>query len=517
MYSTRRAFRLALIAAISVVFATCSDQGPPTDIDVPSFAISDATRSGNPDFFFGPPITRNGNQHPDFEPGEFNANLGPAVTICVIDPALEMSFGTAACYPTQPAGFPIIITLQGGPAGHQLILDAAAEYYQVVWNTELFNTSPDQINRVVASVGATELGFADVIVLGHENFQNVATGEVITMKDARRIPIRLRIENGALCDPDAEDCASETIDLANGGTIALQDGDNVNVPAQGGGTNMTTITVTPCVDENSDPENLELDLPLFGDCLDITADPPITTPLATPAIISICSLDETVDLGGLSEEQEDLVTLHRQDNGQTFALPHEEDNCTLVLTQKNQPDGLMQYASAALRTVRDGILSFVGPQPLEAARVVRRLDIGRGGATPFFSRFQYALPAQMFIAGESGEQSADVGTAVPFAPVVVVLDAQANPQPVAGATIHFMVPANGGGGTVTPMQVVTDALGRARVDSWVLGPNPGVNLLNASGRGVADPEDSGPFQPNGGLVAVGTGQVTFTATGVAIQ
>ncbi|HVM44128.1 MAG TPA: hypothetical protein VMT77_11485, partial [Gemmatimonadales bacterium] len=82
-------------------------------------------------------------------------------------------------------------------------------------------------------------------------------------------------------------------------------------------------------------------------------------------------------------------------------------------------------------------------------------------------------------AGDS--QTAAVGGAVPVPPAVIVRDASNNP--VAGVGVTFAVA--GGGGSVTPSAVATDASGVAAVASWTLGATAGANSLTASAAGLA--------------------------------
>lgn len=73
-------------------------------------------------------------------------------------------------------------------------------------------------------------------------------------------------------------------------------------------------------------------------------------------------------------------------------------------------------------------------------------------------------------------QTATVGTFVPTAPVVQILDPSNNP--VSGATVTFTIIA--GGGTIGAASVVTDVNGLASVVSWKLGPLPGTHTFRAS-------------------------------------
>jgi LysM repeat protein len=103
-------------------------------------------------------------------------------------------------------------------------------------------------------------------------------------------------------------------------------------------------------------------------------------------------------------------------------------------------------------------------------------------------------PASVSVAAGQG-QAAVAGTPVPIAPAVLVRDTHGNPVP--GVAVSFAIVA--GGGTVSPPSAVTDALGIAATESWILGASPGSNILSAtvSGSGISG------------------NPVLFTATGVA--
>ena len=85
-----------------------------------------------------------------------------------------------------------------------------------------------------------------------------------------------------------------------------------------------------------------------------------------------------------------------------------------------------------------------------------------------------------------------MGTAVATSPAVLVTDA--NNNPVSGTTVTFAV--TGGGGSVTPASVTTNASGIAAA-GWTLGTTAGTNTLTATASGLSG------------------SPVTFTATGTA--
>jgi hypothetical protein len=102
-----------------------------------------------------------------------------------------------------------------------------------------------------------------------------------------------------------------------------------------------------------------------------------------------------------------------------------------------------------------------------------------GSTLPPVSFEATALPGDLptVAAVHAGQwQAAIQGTAVPTPPAIILRDMQNNP--IAGRTVTFAV--TGGGGTLTQSVVTTDASGVARVGSWTLGANGGINTLTAT-------------------------------------
>jgi len=498
-----------LVLAGAVLIVACQDSQVPTTPDVlaPSMAVSDGAHQptggpfSNPDFFFLPPLVTNPVSHSDFEPGEFNPGLGPRVRICQ---------GEADCPGTAVLESPA--SLQGN-------------HYQFNWKTSKGDAG--NIFRVHVVVGGvagnalfpgTVLGYLDVSLAKGSPRPAQNADDNARVNAGSRAPIKFSIENDALCfDPTAlvqqETCASATITTTEDSRVELPSEEGglvaaVDVPDQTDGDPLppqVTITMEPC-------EDLDLDIPLFGDCVRITTDPPIPA-LNVPAIVSICGLALNT---GLSEEQEDLVTLiHQSEDGSvTEALPHAQENCETVGALHRNP--LFRFAQQGWRAVGKQVARLMGPKPAWASAVL--IDRGGGGAAnDFESFFQFALPAKMEpLAGTDG-QAAPAGTPVPIPPGVLVTDL--DETPVAGATVHFEVTL--GTGTVTPVAVMSNSDGIAQLTEWELG-DPGANQVRAFGFGIANPQDPGPFMPDILLptdqqvaVDLETGEVFFNTVRVA--
>ncbi len=100
------------------------------------------------------------------------------------------------------------------------------------------------------------------------------------------------------------------------------------------------------------------------------------------------------------------------------------------------------------------------------------------------------VPTTMSAVG-GASQTATVGTTVPTAPAVKILDEKG--EPISGLTVTFAVTS--GGGSLAGASGTTDNTGVARAGPWTLGTTAGENTVTASAQGLTP--------------------VTFTATGTA--
>ncbi len=495
-----RRLAFAFLTLSVALVAGCQDASLPTFVDqfdVPLLDIVDGAHGddGNVDFFFFPPIAPLPIDDPGFEADEFNPNLSPLVQIC--DPA--------TC-PEDP--------VLEEPAELRRKTRKQLQQYGINWKTE--RSDRGRVLRIRVLVGKTVLGFADVQLVTTIRERMTVPEGTFPVLAGSRVPIRFWIENGALCSPPGTDpCASTTVDLGEGATIALNTGDRIDIPAQEGREGEeVTVTMQGCADF----DNLPIDLPTFGACLDITADPMLIGErvLEDPAIVSVCSQFVT----GLDDMQEPLVTLHQfdlvDDEAVVMALPHTADFCDAPVPAPGSSAGLpINLVRDGWRIVRDGLTALVNPEPLSATTAL--LDQGNGGSTGTFgSSFQLALPAQMdFVSEDDESRFAAPGGTLPAK--VDVTDR--NGDPVEGATVTFtIIEGNGSVGSIQTV-VVTGPDGRAEA-SWTLDDEPGSNALTASGFGIADPLDDGPFMPDISLptdeqtaVFLETGEIVFSATG----
>ncbi len=471
---------LSAVAALAGCFGGDTARPDPK----PDLVISDGahpqTGNDNPDFFFLPTSVSNPVNDPDWDDGDFNPNLVPTVEICALD--LPSTAPESAVTPTTPC--------RTAPPGYFTSFSASLggeEHYDASWGVP--NSDADVYYRFRVKVGTITLGYADIHTVANPNLlHTVDDTRFIGQQDGSNLPVRFRIEVGALCNPPGlRPCNSGTIQETVGGDVTIStDGSTqsgVHQPGQPQGSQgQHTLTVQPCTNGDLNPR--VIDLPTFGSCITVSATPALTSDLANPAIVEVCDLAGDITSSGVSEEQEARITLHRLNGSVVTALPHIE-GCAIVHgdAQPSFRGALKEFARGNLGSAVGKLASLLGPTPLNARR--RRLNLGAGSATKGYSDFQFALPCKM--APHSGNaQTAGVTTTLPTDPAVIVTDLDGDP--CNSATVQFAATD----GSLTPASVTTAADGIARVDSWTLGPNVGVQTMTASGRGIAVAGNDGP-------------------------
>ena len=456
---------LCFIAAAMAVLACQSDAPVGSRSTRPAADISDGNHPANcatpintcvpsnRHFYFLPPMVKT----PSFS-GTFNPSLVPTVTICAL--ALD---GSQACDATQPV-------INPGPVQ----LDAADQQYQVNWQTDPSTVLLGETYRVMAFVGSRELGFADVVPIDNGSLlDNVATGDTIWLVDGSTLPIKFRIEVGALCQSDA-DCGEATIGPAGGTVITSTHLAGAFFP-EGALTQNETVVIQPSSTVPCIPVNL---LQREG-CYTFTTDPGPAS-FQVPVRVGICA-----EVDGLTPDQIHALLLYKADPAPGDVLSE------IVTPLQNAPASFLSCEGLALRprSVWDRLAQLLLPKPLFATH------LGMGGDTDSFSRIGWGLPPLMLKVLGTDNQSALVGSAVPNAPAVTLLN-PIDQTPVAGLPVTFTVGAGSGlvGGR-SSIEVRSGPAGVAAV-AWTLG-QLGTNTLTVSEIGAS-----------------GSPQV-FTATGLA--
>ena len=209
------------------VFVACTDRETTSPVLSPLSQISDAVHSGgNAHFFFLPPLgpALTGS-------GTFDASLSPVVQICVL--------GTSGCLMPLVAEF----TMTSEPGSETVRVNPADQNYIVNWRTDQFSLDPAKIYRIQVLVAGTMLGFADVDVVGTaKEAKNVQTGQFVPLVNGTTLPIKFRIEVGAVF------VVGQT-----GGSITAQGGNVTLTVSDGALTQPIGITVAPSTGYPSDP------------------------------------------------------------------------------------------------------------------------------------------------------------------------------------------------------------------------------------------------------------------------
>ncbi len=177
---------LALLASIAVGCSQNDALTGPDPLD-PQFSISDGGHGDlrNGHFFFLPPMVPNPTTS-----GTFDGTFEPVVEIC----ALVENEEVCANVPLTAS-----FSRMTGTGSEVIRVVAAEEHYIVNWHTDLSSLDATKTYRIVVKVGTQVLGHADVdVVNSGKDLKNVDTGEFIPLKDGRTLPIKFRIEEGAI-------------------------------------------------------------------------------------------------------------------------------------------------------------------------------------------------------------------------------------------------------------------------------------------------------------------------------
>jgi len=461
---------LLALAAISL-FTACNDQRDPTSARPQKLSaeISDAFHGStrNPHFFWLPPMV----SAPTTFNGSFNPRLSPVVQIC--------DQQTTPC----PQGHEHArFTRTSGAGGQTVGLDAAGQKYFVNWNTGPTAEPVGSSYRVAVLVHDQPLGFADVEIIGTGKAKNANTGEEISLVDGRALPIKFRIEEGAL----AATCGT-TLDCAEGtasptlSTIIKTLGDGAGnqagtlIPA-GALSQAVTVSIRrnltrPCIPP-------PFDLPQYQGCYDFFTDPGPTLfnsgPGVDPVIVGMCI--EVV----LPPSAGQHAHIAQFDRGQPVRILPQAPAAFLDCNDPYHGDGEGTIGSrqprgrdllALARHGLDRLVRFLMPRRLVAAH------IGVGGTPPGYSTFTWTLP--VMIGKDAGDgEIAPVGTAVATNPLVVALDSGG--APAAGVIVHFHALQ----GSVADTVDTTDVTGFASSGTWTLGSSAGQDSLVATSVGA---------------------------------
>jgi hypothetical protein len=489
----------SLLVLATVVFALgCGDRQPLTGPNArpggPRLDISDGAHdNGNDDFFFLPPMVKEPTGKPGYKDEAFHPGVRPHVTICQLETATQCAAGDPFKHfaPDQ-------VSLQ-------------TENYQVNWDTKEKPLIDGKVYRIQVFVGDVRLGYADVQHADNRSeLKNVETDEFVPLIDGRTLPIKFRIEVGALCEFDAV-CSSTFVDADVGGTFYAADGGAAinfepgDLPAD------VVLTIervpvppgAPCV---AGAAVGSVVFQQWEGCFRMTTAPDIDALGGFTGQVEVAVCIEP----GVPEAVRENLLLHKFDEGEpvqrpepiTPPFPFDCDGFEGTPPPNPGPIGL---ARDAVRMFAAGLARVFGP------RTAYALDGGLGCILAIgdgLSTFFWGLPVTASASAGDGQEVL-IGTTVPIAPSVEVMtvhpdDEEVGNEPVSDVPVTFTVVGGGGtllnaaGAPVSSVAVLTNVDGIATLPTgwtWNVGAVAGLNTLVASG----------PFD---------NGSVTFTVTAV---
>jgi hypothetical protein len=189
--------RAAAVLIAVLAIAACRDfPSPIASSGLPSAEISDGAHgNGNPYFYFLTPMVSNPGS------GVNVTGLSPVVDICAWD--------GAACTADLAHFTTDLATTTTSQPGNSETVRESDDGYIVNWHTADFDLMVGGIYRVCVRAGGLALGYSDVDVVGSgKDLKNVNTGEYVALLDDRTLPIRFRIEDGALGAGTSASCSS---------------------------------------------------------------------------------------------------------------------------------------------------------------------------------------------------------------------------------------------------------------------------------------------------------------------
>jgi hypothetical protein len=203
--------------------------------------VSDAAHNrGRAHFFFLAPMVPN-----PTPTGVFDGSVNTEVQICQWTSGCDLVVAQ--------------FTRTSGTGNQTIRVDDAGELYVVNWNTRECTAGPCTLDpaktyrlRVIA--GGIELGFADLDVVANGSLlKNVETGAFIGLVDGRTLPVKFRIEHGAIAVIAGSGGAS-SVYPAFGSTVVTEDGDvRLEIPPGAlPGVNPVQISVAPPIDAPPD-------------------------------------------------------------------------------------------------------------------------------------------------------------------------------------------------------------------------------------------------------------------------
>lgn len=459
--------RISLLFVVCALLVACRDVGSPTDLlapaDVPVAAVSDGNHGGNARFFFLPPLVQQSKGRTE----KNNRSVSPTVTICD-------AWDDAGC-----VGSPLA-TVTRASGTHGMRLADSDAHFGTEWRTSAFpGVDPGEVYRIHVHMGATRLGFLDVEMIANARDRRSVSSGAVPVVAGSAVPIRFRVESGALAAALGEECelecteatvtgGEETIVVAESGESgilipedAVEEGEEVTI-------SFSRLTVDPCL-----PTEWEQ----FQGCYRYDHDQGAGFTFQTDVGIAMClepagqPIQDQLQMYKAAEVDGDAVP-------PITGLPVTAENFLNCEDFAANPNSLLgRLARSPLGTLLRPVARAVAPGLLYAE------DLGLMGLDDSFSRFGWVRPIQL--EGVSGgDQTAEPGETLPD-PIVVLAEAfvqtTSHPEetPAGGVplTITFSDPD---GNVVGTQNATTGADGTASV-SWTLTAAAGTHTAVVTG------------------------------------
>ena len=388
--------RLAMVFLLSMLVVGCQDRptatGPSGETTPPgdlNFLIVDGAHAGgNPDFFFLPPLQPSPLRNRNFDRGKFNPNLMPVVKIC--DGIALNVFECAV--PLKKNGKPVVFNAVRGWDRLPDWIDP--EQYHVLWQTRDYNLSTTKTYRILVKVGSTLLGYLDIKPTNQllSALRITAGGQDVGWLDDWVVPIRFRIEQGALCAPGTLDCTGTTAVGATADTVVLPSklaAVVIPVGAVGANDTVTIVIAQQAPPSGSGGKCLPGNLVQSQGCYHFSTVP-ANYPFHAPVRIEAC-----VNVELVPAEKRDLLLLYKYNTADGLvALPRADtteidcSNFVLGAADLNAPTSL---AGTVLRGAQRFLADLVSPPALHAATMATPPK-GLGGLAGSFSDVGGAVP-----------------------------------------------------------------------------------------------------------------------------
>jgi hypothetical protein len=319
----------------SVLLATaCTEGSTPTDVS-PNLGILDAEHGDDGShFYFLPPMVPNPGAT-----GVFDASQPAVVRICEGE--------TSIC--AQPI-------IEFSVDSETLTVSVEDEHYIALWHAGDFDLDLEGVYRVSVLVGAQELGHADVQPVSNgKALKDLETGYVIGLIDDRTLPIKVRIEEGAIEEGgitiDATALSALNFSIGGEGTfttdtpVVLDLGPGTHTVVDGsGGTHEFEVTATGVVSYAAEKEP-------FFDGLNTSQLTLVGYEIVIDATALVASTFSLGGIGPLSTASPNTVVM--LPGGKTFS------STDVTFAYEVEEDGLLDFDPSL-----DGILTERGTNAL---------------------------------------------------------------------------------------------------------------------------------------------------------